>query len=377
MPGTYDGAFPSHLRPIMSGEKTELPTPKRLRDARKDGQTSKSTEISDTIAMSCVAALLWFAGNHFSDMVRGIVAVALEFSHPDAEQKALDASLYNIGMHAISVVLPCVFAGAIAATGISFAQVGAVIAMKPIVPKLENVNPAAGLKRMFSLRTAIELIKTIVKALLVGTVMWFAVSALFPLVVGSLHQPLAGLSVMFWELWLKLIAIACIAFLIIGIVDLKLQKVMFIRQMKMSKDDIKREHKQQEGDPLIKGERLRLARELATSAPEKKAVGLANVVLVNPTHYAVALRYAPHEHPLPRVVEKGMDASAALIRHYAEELGTPVIGNPPVARALYKVDIGGPVPRELHETVAAILRWVDALGARRDGKRALPAPPAS
>ncbi|OJA31031.1 EscU/YscU/HrcU family type III secretion system export apparatus switch protein [Burkholderia ubonensis] len=361
----------------MSGEKTELPTPKRLRDARKDGQTSKSTEISDTVAMSCVAALLWFAGKHFGDMAHGILAVALDFSHRDVEREALDAPLYKIGVHALCVVLPCAIAGAVAAATTSFAQVGAVIAMKPVVPKLENVNPAAGLKRMFSLRTVVELIKTIVKALLVGTVMWFAVSALFPLVVGSLHQPLAGLSVMFWNLSLELISISCVVFLIIGVVDLKLQKVMFICQMKMSKDDIKREHKQQEGDPLIKGERQRLARELATSPVEKRhAVGLANVVLVNPTHYAVALRYAPHEHPLPRVIEKGMDASAALIRRYAEELGTPVIGNPPVARALYKVDIGGTVPRELHETVAAILRWVDALGARCEGERTQPVFPA-
>ncbi|KVU59677.1 type III secretion system protein HrcU [Burkholderia ubonensis] len=362
----------------MSGEKTELPTPKRLRDARKDGQTSKSTDVSDTMAMSCVAALLWFAGDHFGDMLRGIVAAALEFSHREAQPGSLDASLHRIGMDALSVVLPCVLAGAVAATAFSLAQVGVVISIKPVVPKLENINPIAGLKRIASLRTVIELLKVIVKALLVGGVMWITISGLFPLVVGSLHQPLMGLSTMFWNLSLKLIAIACVVFVIVGAVDLKLQKIMFIRQMRMSKDDIKREHKQQEGDPLIKGERLRLARELATSAPEKKqAVGLANVILVNPTHFAVALRYAPHEHPLPRVIEKGMDSSAALIRRYAEELGTPIIGNPPVARALYKVEIGGSIPRELHETVAAILRWVDALGARRAGERALSAAQAS
>ncbi|VWD53048.1 type III secretion system protein HrcU [Burkholderia lata] len=349
----------------MSGEKTELPTPKRLRDARKDGQTSKSVDVSDALAMSCVAALLWFAGHRFGDMVRGIVAVALDFSQSDAEPDALTDSLYKIGMHALSVVVPCILASALAATVTSFAQVGVVIAMKPVMPKLDNVNPAAGLKRVFSLRTVIELIKAIVKALLVGGVMWYTLSGLFPLIVGSLHQPLTGLSTMFWTLSLKLIVIACLVFVIVGAVDLKLQKIMFIRQMRMSKDDIKREYKQQEGDPLIKGERLRLARELATSAPEKKrAVGLANVVLVNPTHFAVAVRYAPHEHPLPRVIEKGTDDAAALIRRYAEETGTPVVGNPPVARALYKIDLGGPIPMELHETVAAILRWVDALGAR-------------
>ncbi|KVK72781.1 type III secretion system protein HrcU [Burkholderia ubonensis] len=362
----------------MSGEKTELPTPKRLCDARKDGQTSKSADVSDALAMSCVAVLLWFAGRHFGDMMRGIVAVALEFSPSNAVPDALIDSLYKIGMHALAVVVPCVLASALAATVSSFAQVGVVIAMKPVVPKLDNVNPAAGLKRVFSLRTVIELIKAIVKAALVGAVMWYTLSGLFPLIVGSLHQPLAGLSTMFWTLSLKLVAIACVVFLVVGAVDLKLQKIMFIRQMKMSKDDIKREYKQQEGDPMIKGERLRLAREMATSAPEKRqAVGLANVVLVNPTHFAVALRYAPHEHPLPRVIEKGMDNAAALIRRYADELGTPVIGNPPVARALYKVDLGSPVPRELHETVAAILRWVDALGARRGRDHAPSVVPAS
>lgn len=353
----------------MSGEKTERPTSKRLRDARQDGQVSKSAEFSDAMSMSLVAGLLWSAGNHFIEAVRGILSVALHFSPSNQDLGVISASLYKIGIHALAVVLPCVLASAIAATITSLAQVGVVVAMKPATPNLDSVNPAAGLKRMFSLRTVIELVKVVVKALLVGGVMWYTLAGLFPLVVGSLRQPLIGLSTMFWELSIKLIFIACSAFLIIGIIDMRLQKFIFIRQMRMSKDDIKREYKQQEGDPLIKGERQRLARQLATASPERKqTVGLANVVLVNPTHFAVAVRYAPREHPFPRVIEKGMGQSAALIRRYAEELGTPIIGNPPVARALYKVDLGGPIPQELFETVAAILRWVDAISAQREGE---------
>jgi type III secretion protein U len=140
---------------------------------------------------------------------------------------------------------------------------------------------------------------------------------------------------------------------------------MFLKKMKMSKDEVKREHKNQEGDPRIKGERRRLAREMATAPPPSK-VGMANMMVVNPTHYAVAVRYAPDEHPLPRVIAKGMDEQAAQLRYAARDAGVPIIGNPPVARALYKVGVDQPIPEELFETVAAILRWVDAIGARRE-----------
>jgi len=196
--------------------------------------------------------------------------------------------------------------------------------------------------------------------------MWVTIRWMLPLIVGSLYQPLAELSKLFWALLVKLFIVAAAVFVVIGVVDVKLQRALFMRKMRMSKVEVKRERKQMDGDPKIKAERRKLAREFATTAAPQQRVGFANALIVNPTHYAVAIRYAPDEHPLPLVIARGMDESAAQLRRFAREANVPIIGNPPVARALYKVGVDEPIPDELFETVAAILRWVDAIGARRD-----------
>ncbi|WP_047787818.1 EscU/YscU/HrcU family type III secretion system export apparatus switch protein, partial [Variovorax paradoxus] len=173
------------------------------------------------------------------------------------------------------------------------------IAFKPVMPNLNALNPGEGLKKIFSMKTVIETIKMVVKASLIFAVMWVVVRGLIPLVSGAIYQPLAEISAMYWGILLKLMMIAAVIFVLVGAADVKLQKMLFMKQMKMSKDEIKREHKNDEGDPMIKGERRRIAREMANAPPPRMA--RANVVVVNPTHYAVALRYAPDEHPLPVV----------------------------------------------------------------------------
>lgn len=193
------------------------------------------------------------------------------------------------------------------------------------------------------------------------------IEGLLPLVIGSLFQSVPQLSRLASGLMLKILGTAAALFVMFGGVDFKLQKFLYIRGKKMSKDEIKREFKQDEGDPVIKGERKRLARELATSAPPRK-VSAASIMVVNPTHYAVAVRYAPDEFPLPVVIAKGMDDAAAQLRREAQIYNVPIVGNPPVARALYKVEIDEPIPDELFEAVAAILRWVDSIGLAKQSQ---------
>jgi type III secretion protein U len=142
------------------------------------------------------------------------------------------------------------------------------------------------------------------------------------------------------------------------VLDFVVQRLIFLKEQKMSMDEVKREYKEMEGDPQIKGERKAIAREIAMSDP-KPAVQTATAVVVNPTHYAVALRYAPNECGLPYIVAKGVDGEAALIREAAQQAGVPIIGNPPLARALYKVDLKGTVPEPLLEAVAIVLHWAE------------------
>lgn len=347
----------------MSDEKTEEPTDKKLRDARKDGQASKSSDLADAISMTAAIGFVIAASARLRDSMRQLVVSALDFVSTDHSLPDMFDRLYRFGGIALLAVVPLALAAALAGVMGSAMQVGLQIALKPVMPNLNALNPGEGLKKIFSMKTVIETVKMLVKASLIFAVMWVVVRGLIPLVSGAIYQPLAELSAMYWGILLKLMMIAAVIFVLVGAADVKLQKMLFMKQMKMSKDEVKREHKNDEGDPMIKGERRRIAREMANAPPPRMA--RANVVVVNPTHYAVALRYAPDEHPLPVVIAKGMDEAAAAIRRAAAEAEVPIVGNPPVARALYKVGLDEPIPDALFETIAAILRWVDSIGAAR------------
>ncbi|WP_321926247.1 type III secretion system export apparatus subunit SctU [Burkholderia sp. BCC1998] len=345
----------------MSDEKTEQPTDKKLREARRNGEVSKSTDLVDGVLLAAGVIVLLACGDMIVDATRASLNTALHFVSGEHDMVALALALQQIGTRLAGAVIVPVAAAIIAAIVALVPQIGFQVSMKPVAFKLSAVSPMAGIKKIFSLRALIDLGKMLVKGLIVSTVMWLTIRNLMPMVVGSLYQQLPQLSRLFADIALKLFGIAALAFIVLGAADAQLQKWLFIRGKKMSKDEIKREHKQDEGDPVIKGERRRIARELATSAPRPK-VSAANVMLVNPTHYAVAVRYAPDENPLPVIIAKGYDEEAARLRREAQAANVPIVGNPPVARALYKVELGAPIPEELFETIAAILRWVDSLG---------------
>ncbi|MEX3640081.1 type III secretion system export apparatus subunit SctU [Paraburkholderia sp. BR14320] len=349
----------------MSEEKTEKPTVKRLRDARKDGETSKSADLVDAATMAAVVGVIAFAAASFSGALRAIVSTALQFSSGSRGLSVMFDALFELGKQALTVIAPCVGAATLAAVVALVSQVGFQVTTKPVVPDLKHVSAVDGVKRIFSWRTVIDLVKAVIKASVIGAVMGFTISSILPLIVVSLYQSPAGLSKVLWSLLIKLFAVAVVVFIVLGLADVKLQRVLFLRKLKMSKDEVKRERKHMDGAPEIKAERKKRAREFATSAAPAQRVGLANALIVNPTHYAVAIRYAPSEHPLPLVIARGMDESAAQLRGFARDANVPIVGNPSIARALYKVGIDEPIPEKLFETVAAILRWVDAIGPRR------------
>jgi type III secretion protein U len=242
----------------------------------------------------------------------------------------------------------------------SFAQVGFNLSFEPISPKFDKLNPAEGLKKLFSVRSFIDFLKMVVKAIALAAVLWVLIEGMVPLLVGATYFDPAGVGLLGWKSIIKLLAAGCVVFIVIGPVDFGLQLWLFKRDQKMSKDEVKREHKESEGDPQLKGQRKQLAQEMATSPPEKRVPG-ASVVVTNPTHYAVALRYEAGETPLPIIVAKGMDAEAMRIRAIAEKAGVPIVGNPPLARALHKLELDDPIPEELFEAVATVLRWVGYL----------------
>jgi len=355
----------------MAEEKTEQPTPKKLEKAREEGQVAKSPDLVEFACLALIVVALQAGAGYFGGALRGVVQTALDFAGGEHTSTSLLSAMTKLEHTALMLMLPIALAS-VAAAVLAFApQVGFQIATKPITPKFDAINPGTGFKKIFSMKALIDLAKMVVKALVICAVIWATIDMLLPLVASSLYLPVAALSTVLWNSLMRLLDVAIVLFLLIGAADYGLQRWMFMRQNKMSKDEVKRERKDQDGDPQIKSQRRKLAREFASSPPPEKSISRANMLLVNPTHYAVAVRYEPGETPLPVILARGVDEEAAVLRRLAMQHGVPIVSNPPVARALYRVPEDQPIPEELLDVVAAILRWVDSVGAQPNRQASL------
>jgi type III secretion protein U len=351
-------------------EKTEEPSAQKLKKAREKGQVAKSKDLSDVATLAMVIGVLSVGEALLGGGLTQLMRTALEFVASERSPQAALAALYALASDAVWLTLPFAAGAILAGIASQAPQAGFMITLEPVMPKLDAISPMAGLKRIFSLKALLDLVKTIVKAVVLLCVVWKVVVGLFPLVAASVYEPAPQLSRVLWTLVTKLLGVVLMVLAVLAAADYKIAKVMFIRQNRMGKEELKREMKESDGDPHTKGERRRLAHEFATTPGPRQRMGQANVLVVNPTHYAVALRYAPDEHPLPRVIAKALDAGALALRREAHALGVPIVGNPPVARALYRVDCDDAIPETLFETVAAILRWVEAVAGARDAEPA-------
>ncbi|MBN3825126.1 flagellar type III secretion system protein FlhB [Burkholderia sp. Ac-20384] len=344
----------------MSDEKTEEPSKKKLNQAREDGQVVKSSDLVDATTLGAMVVSLSAGQHYLLDTLRSIVRSTIDFSSGDRTLQSLSLTLSHIGLYAAAIL------GGISAITLSTAflalvpQTGLAISTKALEPKLDAINPGTGLQKIFGVSALIDLAKMTVKAIVLVAVMWQTIKSSMPIVASSLQQTLPRLSSVLWSVVLHVATVALSVFFVIGLMDYKIQHWQFIRKNRMSKDEVKRESKDSEGNQEIKGERKRLAQEMTKEEP-KRGMRRANVVVVNPVHYAVALRYDPVECPVPIVIAKGLDGEALLLRRYATECGVPIVANPPVARMLHKVPERHPVPEELFEVVATILKWVDGL----------------
>lgn len=347
----------------MSDEKTEKPTEKKLKDAHRDGETAKSADLIAAAVLLAGGLLLAMAAAFFGERWRALVDLALDVDGSRHPAMTLKQTLGHVALQLGLMTLPVAFAFALIAWVATWAQTGIVLSFKPLELKMNALNPASGLKRIFSLRAMIDLVKMLVKAVAVTAALWQLILSVLPTIAGTAYLPIADMAQIGMTLLVRLLAAGGLLFLVLGAADFGIQRWLFIRDHRMSKDDIKHEHKNSEGDPHIKGQRKAIARELATEEAPKQDLAGAQAVIVNPTHYAVAIRYAPEEYALPRIVAKGVDDQALMLREQAQARGIPIIGNPPLARALYRVELGEPVPEALFETVAEVLAWVGELGA--------------
>ncbi|CAB3769475.1 type III secretion system export apparatus subunit SctU [Paraburkholderia solisilvae] len=344
----------------MSDEKTEEPSEQKLRKVREEGQVAKSTDLVEVACLGAIFITLQAGEHYLAGTLRAIVQDALDFCASDRSLQQLGIAAADIGMHA-AVLLCGIAAVALGAALCALVpQTGLQMSFEAVMPKFTAVSPASGITKIFSMNSMVDLIKMTVKAAIIVVVMWQTIESAMPVVASALNQSIPQLIHVLWSVVMHILAVAFGVFIVIAAFDYKLQTWLFVRKNRMSKDEVKREHKENDGNPEMKGERKRRAKEISQEGP-KRGIANANVVVVNPVHYAVALRYDPVEFPLPVVLAKGTDHEALLLRRYATEAGVPIVANPPVARMLHKVPESQPIPEELFEVVAAILRWVDSL----------------
>jgi type III secretion protein U len=349
-------------------EKTEDASEHKLEESREKGEVAKSPDMGAAAATLGVFIVLIVMGERFLDHIRALMLSGLDFGNGDLPNDELYKRIGSMTIEAMWIVGPLVVIAAVCAALGMFAHIGVAFSMEPLTPKPEKIDPVAGVKRVFSLNSLMDLLQMVVKAIVLGAVLWYFTVALIPMIAGSAYQSPTAIGTISWSATSKVLGAAVLLFVVLAPIDYGIKRWLFLRDQRMSKDDQKQEYKNLEGDQHVKGQRKALAQEIAYSDPRESVAG-ANAVIVNPTHYAVAVRYRPGETALPVIVAKGLDEEALRIRRCAEELGVPVFANPPLARALHRVALHGPIPEALFEAVAAILRWVDEIGADQTARR--------
>ncbi len=350
----------------MSEEKTEEPTEKRLRDARERGEVTKSTDLTGSVVLISTVCILIIMQGFLENGFRTIMKSLFLFIPTAHSFTDLATALQSILVTTLHIIF--LFAASSCAAGILalLPQVGFGFTLTPVTPKPDAINPANGIKNIFSIRALTDFLRTIIKAIIISVVMWKTIEYLLPLIGSAMQHPLEAIIQVSWAALIRLFLIACAVFFLIGAVDFKFQVWMFMRQHRMSHTEIKQEYKESEGDPHVKGARKELAREIAFSPSLKQAIKKSNVLVANPTHYAIVLRYRRNERRPPHIVAKGRDQNAIELRTIAASMGIPIVTNPKVARALFTVPVNKNIPEEYFSTVAAILLWVENIGGSKE-----------
>ncbi|HWP98599.1 MAG TPA: flagellar biosynthesis protein FlhB [Syntrophomonadaceae bacterium] len=342
-----------------TGEKTEQATPRRREEARKKGQVFKSTDLNSAVILLTGSATLFFTFPYMAGQIKAFTALYL--LHRGAANFDGSYAYYmfmEVMLLLARVCFPVLLATFVSALLVSFLQVGVVFSGEAMAPKLERINPIEGFKRIFSKRALMELTKSLIKVAVTGYVVYTVLRnnyAVFPHFVDmELGATLMTLRDLVFEIAMKV----GIVFVIIGVIDYLYQWYEYDNSLKMSKFEIKQEYKQTEGDPAIKSRQRQIQRDMAMRRMMSE-VPRADVVITNPTHFAIALKYEAEKMQAPIVVAKGQDYVALRIKEIAAEHRIATVENPVLARTLFNsTKIGDVVPEDLYQAIAEILAFV-------------------
>ena len=349
---------------LFAGEKTEEPTAKRRSDARKKGQIGRSQEISAAFVLLGGFFAMKVLGSFIYNEVSGYTIYVFSHLNQTVDTESVMRIFIGIVVVLAKTAFPIMMVIMLLGLAINLFQVGINFTTEPLQFKFDNLDPINGFGRIFSKRSLVELLKSLLKIIIIGAFIYQYLMA------EILHMP----EYIYLDLYTSMTKIAqiiftlafqiCGVFLVMAILDLGYQKWQNTQDLKMSKDDIKEEMKQTEGDPQIKGKIRQKQRQMAMQRMMQE-VPKADVIVTNPTHFAVALKYT-QGMLAPQVVAKGQDLVAQRIKEIAREANITIVENRPLARALYaSVDIGGVVPQELYKSVAEVLAYVYRLKRKK------------
>lgn len=347
------------------GEKTEEPTSKKLEDARKEGQVAKSKEIGNAFGILALFLILKIyigsMGTRFLELfsaVYGQIPSISTLYSGNLPIAALHVLIKSMMLQMIIIAAPIFLVGVVVAFVCDVAQVKWRPTSKPMQPKFSKLNPMKGFARIFSPGSLVELLKSVLKLAVIGYMVYSylkgRIGQIFLLYDISIGQAIELIGDVVIELGIRIAAV----YMIIAMLDYAYQKYKFKQDMKMTKQEVKDEYKNQEGDPQVKGKQKQRMRE-ASMRRMMQQLPEADVVITNPTHYAVAIKYDPDKYDAPYVIAKGENYLAQRIKDIARDNKIEIVENKPLARMLYaNVEIGGLVPPELYQAVAEVLAFV-------------------
>lgn len=352
-----------------TGEKTEEPTPERLRKLRKDGNVPKSQDVPSAIGFIAVFAVLAASSRFLSEELIAYVKTSIGLMNRTHEGSPLTTAVLMQGMWLmLKLSAPALATEMVLKTSFNVAQTGFLFTMKPLVPDIKRLNPMSGLKNLFNKKKLVELLKTTAKFVIVSWVAYVTLKQhIREVVMMSRSDELTvGVIIMGKIIWDVVIKVGG-AFAVIAAFDAFYQRKRYMKENMMSKYDVKQEYKQSEGDPHHKAHRKQLHQEILNSSGPAAVKG-ADAVVRNPDHIAVAIKYDKEKGNAPQVVAKGSRIWAEQILDAAKEYGIPVVRNVPLAQALNKLDVGDEIPEELYEAVAEVLNFVYNLAEEQKRK---------
>ncbi|GAV26172.1 flagellar biosynthesis protein FlhB [Carboxydothermus islandicus] len=339
-------------------QRTEAPTPRRLAEARRRGQVFKSQELNFAVMFLIFFLLLLILGGYFYQqfylLSRNVFRNMFIELTPSATRELL---IYYFGW-SFKIVLPFLLLGMLAGIALNLMQVGFILTTEPLKPSWERLNPVAGFSRIFSKRNFVELAKNFLKFSLLALVIYLRIKSNLPLIFQKIGQAPAEYFNGYFSLIKKIALDTLLVLFVVGVVDYWYQRREYYQSLKMTKQELKEEYRQTEGDPLIKARLRERQRQIALNQIARE-VPQATVVVTNPVHIAVALKYERGKMAAPKVVAKGAGFLAEKIKEIARAHNVEIVENVEVARFLYKnCEVGDEIPEELYNAVAEIIALV-------------------